>query len=115
MTLPRHAQERTMNSIIGGIISDYEGMWRPLAAVCGVAFALGFLQVMRERLLNPLLASRKQRRALPRLELTLPGFEETIASHGGRRWSEGPSGASQSIDDRIGRPRVEPTFDKPVR
>jgi hypothetical protein len=26
MTLHRHAQERTMNSIIGGIISDYEGM-----------------------------------------------------------------------------------------
>jgi hypothetical protein len=29
-----HAQERTVDTVIGGIISDYEGMWRPLAAVC---------------------------------------------------------------------------------
>jgi hypothetical protein len=104
-----------MHSIISGIISDYEGMWRPLAAVCIAAFAYGFLQGIEETWVRPWLAERKQRRALPRLELTLPGFEEAISSHGGRRWSESRDAPRQSIKERVARPRIEPTLDKPRR
>jgi hypothetical protein len=104
-----------VHSFISGIIGDYEGMWRSIAAVAVIAFLTGVVIELREQLWKPQLAARRLRRALPRLDLTLPGFEETITSQGGRRWSEGRGGPGQPVNDRVGRPRVEPTFDKPVR
>jgi hypothetical protein len=57
----------------------------------------------------------RPRQALPGLELTLPGLEEAIASHGGRRWSESRGGARQPVNKAVARPRIEPVFDKPIR
>ena len=104
-----------MHSIIGGIISDYEGMWRSLAAVCVTAFGCGILQGIEETWVRPWLAKRTERRTLPPLGLMLPGFEKAIASHGGRRWSESRGSTRQPVNERVARPRIEPTLDKPSR
>jgi hypothetical protein len=104
-----------MHSVISGIISDYEGMWRPLAAVCIAAFGCGVLQEFEARFVTPWRQERKRARSLGPLELTLPGFEEAIASQGGRRWSDACSSAGQPVDQARGRVRIEPTLDKPVR
>jgi hypothetical protein len=105
----------SMNTAISALINYHAlrvmlaGFCAPPAIACvavSIAAAWGaFKEAMKPR----------PRQALPTLGLTLPGLEEAIASHGGSRRSESRGPARQTVNKPVPRPRVEPTFDKPIR
>ena len=97
------------------ILLDYEGMWRPLAAVCIAASVMGVLSVIEEDVTLWWRRRRRDRSAPRDNLLTIVGVEERIASHGGRRWSDANHGRKQCVDYPISCPRIEPTFDNPPR